>query len=132
MAGALYRVDYVGQTAGAAVIYVGGDGITGMDAQGGIFSGGISVSGDRARGTVVIRYSAGATLVTGQTVPPNGQVTIQFDERADYLNGVPVAFPIDGRQVSVVFTKIQDIPIPPSLDGTNPANAGQFTAAGLP
>lgn len=127
MAGALYRVDYVGmQSHGAAVVYVGDDGVTGMDAQGGVFSGGISTSSGRARGTVVIRYAAGATLVNGTTLPPNGQVTVTIDERADFLDGRPMAFPIDGQPVAVVFTKLSDIPIPPSMDFSNPGTAASY------
>ena len=124
MAGALYRVDYVGaQSPGVAVVYIGDDGITGMDAQGGIFSGGITVT-DRARGTVVIKYANGATLVSGQMVPVNGQVVIRIDGRPDYLDGTPVTLDMGGQPVGVVFTKIKDIPIPPSMDFSNPANSG--------
>ena len=130
MAGALYRLDYAGLTTGGGVVYIGTDGVTGMDTAGSIFSGGIAIS-DRARGSVILTVKAPGTLATGRSVQPGDTVTFNVDAPPDFTNGQDVPVTIDGALVNVRFTKIQDIPIPGSLDGSNPANTALFTAAGL-
>lgn len=110
--GALYKMVYAGQTGqGGGVIYIGADGVTGMDIGEGVYSGSVAIT-DRARGRVNLRYPQGGSLVTGQQVPAGATIPIDIDVPADFGNGMPVTVSIAGRQVNVRFTKISDIPIP--------------------
>ena len=110
MAGALYRIEYAAGSAGAAVVYIGEDGVTGLDSHHGVYSGQLSVT-DRARGTISIHYPQSAQLITGESVPAGGNVTVRIDCPSDLILGEAVEVNFSGVMLKAKFMKISDIPI---------------------
>jgi hypothetical protein len=108
---ALYVMQYVGQIGtGAGAVYIGKGVIVGVDAGGGRYKGTYTEAGGRMNGNATVLVPHGATMVTGQQLPPGTTLQLTIDWPANFANGQPQPISIAGRQVQVTFEKIGDIP----------------------
>lgn len=133
MAGALYRIDYAARTTGGGAIYIGEDGVTGMDVTGTIlFSGGLRVTPEGVRGAITLNIKKVGVLVTGRAVYPGDAIPFDIRGPIDLFLGGSYSVNLDGMQVVVTLTKISDVPIPPGSDPSNPFNGQQFLESPSP
>ncbi|WP_342238095.1 hypothetical protein [Inquilinus sp. OTU3971] len=108
---ALYVMRYSGQaSAGAGCIYVGKGIVSGVDAFGGYYDGTYTPQAGRIQGVVQLTAPHGATLVTGQHLPPGANLQLKIDWPQDFGNGTPQSVSVSGRPVQVSFQKLRDIP----------------------
>jgi hypothetical protein len=108
---ALYVMRYSGQSSvGAGCIYVGKGIISGADAGGGYYDGSYTEQAGRIKGTVKLTAPKGATLVTGQQLPPGAALPLTMDWPKDFGNGSPQTVLVSGHPVKVEFEKLKDIP----------------------
>lgn len=109
---ALYKMVFAGAaSAGFGALYVGKNTIVGIDAGDARYKGNYTTNPDGTITGSVVLTSTGSVLVTGQPMPAGTQVTISFASMpADMGHGTPQQVMVGGRPVTVVFTKIDDIP----------------------
>jgi hypothetical protein len=110
MSGALYAMNYVGQTGtGGGAVYVGNGKIVGIDVANLRYHGSYTEQAGRLTGAVTLTAPTGGTLVTGAQLPAGSQLKLTVDWAANFSDGKPQAVSIEGRQVNVVLEKIGDI-----------------------
>jgi len=107
--GALYAMNYVGQTgAGSGAVYIGEGKILGIDVGNIRYSGTYNQQGSRIKGTVALSAPNGGMLVTGTELPAGSRIDLSLDWSANLADGQPQAVNIEGRSVHVVLEKIGD------------------------
>jgi hypothetical protein len=97
---------------GGGALYIGKGIVAGVDVVGGIYDGSYSERNGHLRGTVKLTApTAGAHLVTGQSVPGGQSFELRFDLPPDFANGRPQTIVgVGGRPVQVTFEKLKDLP----------------------
>jgi hypothetical protein len=107
---ALYIMRYLGVTGvGFGAVYIGRGTIVGADVGNGRYSGSFSESAGRMRGNVTLTMLTAGALVTGQQVPAGTSIPMTFDWPSNFTSG-PQQIVVQGRQVSVTFEKVGDVP----------------------
>jgi hypothetical protein len=110
MSGALYVMNYVGQTGtGGGAVYVGNGKIVGVDVGNLRYHGSYSEQGGRLKGTVALTAPTGGTLVTGAQLPAGSRLSLTLDWPANFADGKPQPVTIEGRSVHVTLEKVGDI-----------------------
>lgn len=109
---ALYKMVFAGAaSAGGGALYIGKNKIVGIDATDARYNGTYTTNPNGTINGSVVLTSAGGVLVTGQPMPVGSQLTISFSNMpADMGHGTPQQVTVGGRPVTVIFTKIDDIP----------------------
>ena len=109
---AFYIIKYLGKVgAGGGTLYIGNGILVGTDIQGAKLDGTYRVIDGRMRGVVKMTSPAsGSTLVTGQTLPPNTTIDLNFDFPEHFADGRPYPMTGFGGELMVVFEKVRDLP----------------------
>ena len=109
---ALYVMRYMGQSdTGAGALYIGKGIVVGVDAGNIRYRGTYTQSEGRLRADVTMTAATGgSTLVTGDSLAAGQSLQITADWPEDFADGTDQKISIAGRQVSVVFEKVDDIP----------------------
>ena len=110
---ALYVMQYVGQeSAAAGALYVGDGHILGVDVGNCRYKGNYTKQGGRLKGTATMSapLDREAILVTGATLQPGQSIPLEVDWPENLDDGQPRTVSVAGRQVLVVFEKVDDIP----------------------
>jgi len=111
--GAFYIMKYFGKAgAGGGTLFIGRGVVVGTDIQGAKLDGTYNVIDDRMKGVVRMTSPAsGATLVTGQTLPPGKEIDLNFDFPAhNFADGN--WYPMTGygeQPLMVSFEKVRDL-----------------------
>lgn len=107
--GALYAMNYVGQTGiGGGAVYIGDGKILGVDVGNIRYLGTYTVQGTRLRGTIALHAPTGGTLVTGTELPAGSRIDLALDWSANLADGQPQPVVIEGKPTHVVLEKIGD------------------------
>jgi uncharacterized membrane-anchored protein YitT (DUF2179 family) len=106
-----YAVFYTGVAGFGHAVLVMKDGIvTGADVVGGIYDGKYAVSGTEGLSIeVTLTVPAGATLVTGQTLPAPYSQTIKAELPSHFANGQPVPVQTPLGPVNAIFKKLRNL-----------------------
>ena len=109
---ALYVMRYVGESdTGAGALYIGKGIVVGVDTSNTRYRGTYTQSAGRLRAEVAMTAVAGgSTLVTGITLGAGRSLQVTADWPEDFADGTAQQISVGGRQVSVIFEKIDDIP----------------------
>lgn len=107
-----YAVYYTGVAGfGHAVLVIKDGIISGADVTGGVYDGKFTV-GDSGGIVIEVRLTvpAGATLVTGQTLPSPYSQTINASLSENFANGQPVPVQTPLGPVNAIFKKLRNLP----------------------
>ena len=110
---ALYVMQYAGQeSAGAGALYVGDGHILGVDVGNCRYKGSYTKQDGRLKGTATMSAPPDrqAILVTGTALQPGQSIPLEVDWPENLGDGQPRTVSVAGRQVHVVFEKVDDIP----------------------
>ena len=109
---ALYVMRYLGESdTGAGALYIGKGIVVGVDTGNMRYRGTYTQSEGRLRADVTMTAATGgSTLVTGSPLAAGQSLQITADWPEDFANGTARQILIGGRQVSVMFEKVGDIP----------------------
>ena len=109
---ALYVMRYVGESStGAGALHIGKGVVVGVDTGNIRYRGTYTQSAGRLRADVAMTAAAGgSTLVTGAPLAVGQSLQITADWPEDFANGTTQQISVGGRQVSVMFEKVGDIP----------------------
>jgi hypothetical protein len=110
MDSALYAMTFAGKSDfGGGAVYIGNGKVSGMDAGNLRYRGTCIERDGRLKLDVVVTAPTGATLVTGDQVPPGTKLQLTADWPADFRDGQHLEITVAGKPVTVSFEKIDDI-----------------------
>ena len=91
-------------------MYVGNGIMAGFDIYGGRFNGTYTDQAGRFRADIILLMPNGGRLVTGQEVPAGTKIPMSVDWPANFGNRTQQQIMVQGRPVTVLLQKMQDIP----------------------
>jgi hypothetical protein len=110
MDSALYAMTFAGKADfGGGAVYIGNGKVSGIDVGNLRYRGTYIEQDGRLRLEVIVTAPTGATLVTGDQVPPGTKLQLTADWPADFKDGQHLEIIVAGKPVTVSFEKIDTI-----------------------
>lgn len=107
---ALYAMTYAGKAdVGGGAIFIGNGKVSGIDTGNIRYRGTYSEEGGRLKLNAMLSTPTGATLVTGDQLPPGTKLQLIADWPANFEDGEQLQITVGGKPVTVSFEKIDDI-----------------------